>query len=545
MSDEIKTSEDYFNEHPFTLLLGNQRYVFKGDLFAKMSKKCATLLEKGITEAPVLRRVNKEVFDAFIAACNLKPFHITSKNAYDLLYLSQEWEISTLEKFANDYINSKNVQPPNPIDYVQILVEKVKNNEVEVEDIQAVAAEINDAMKDDRFIALPPEIIFQTLLAANPRSIDPDLLVELTMQLFTKKPSTGIPLTFLTNFEQLSPKQRSTIFHSRKMHEIDVNYFVAWTLSFIRNRASSLASEFTNRCTLNSYRTGENILKDGEVDQLKYHEHHYDELTALTQQIEDQEKEIEELTKLIKADLESENQSEESRRNILKEHRESVKELEDAGEEMSITIAGTSNIVKNAVEEQITQLREELDNELQSISDDNDAKCNAILDEIRKQTDEQGDTLTKLQNRLKEYKEDVKKTNNEISEAKCALTAKSLRDKLRHDEFVRDTEHRFEIFGSQQEWGINSQDVEKAERFIEELEAELQSICPIRGNNKNSPPTSPKMISSRRSQPQTPKDDVLATPTKETNSTLEEDNKESDQLEEEEEDDAVVQLTPE
>ncbi|KAK8885165.1 hypothetical protein M9Y10_044294 [Tritrichomonas musculus] len=501
---EITNIESFVINQTFTLINGNHRYIFKGDLFAKMSKKCASLLDRGITEGRIMRKVDKDTFKAFVSACNLKPFQINSKNAYELLYLSSDWGISSLEKFANDYINSKNIQPPDPIDYVQILVDKTSTNTTENEDILAVAANINDAMEDDRFMTLPPEVIFETLLSADPHEIDADKLLNFTMTLFDKKPSTGIPLTFLINFEKLAPEQRSKIFRSRKMHEIDLNYFIAWAFSEIRNRAAESTTELINRCFNKIYKEGEELKIRKKADKEQYRESHRDELAALTNQINEQRQELEELIQLFQKDFEEERQAEERRQETLRCNQEDVKEIETSGEDCNIAISGTANMVKNEVKDQISNLRTELNKELESVSHENESKCNDIINSLQSQIEEQANIITKLQKRTEDLKNVVDGTNADIREAKCALANKVVRDKLRHDDFIRENKRRFEIFShpfsSQQEWEITPEDAENAERFIENLEADLQRLCPIRGNTKNSPPSSPKMISSKLSK---------------------------------------------
>lgn len=501
---EITNPEAYLLNQTFTLINGNHSYIFKGDLFAKMSKKCASLLDRGITEGRIMRKVDKDAFKAFVSACNLKPFQITAKNAYELLYLSRDWGISSLEKFANDYINSKNINPPDPIDYIQILVDKTQANSVKSEDILSVAANINEALDDDRFLSLPPEVIFETLLSADPHEIDPDKLLTFTMTLFDKKPSTGIPLTFLIDFEKLTPEQRSKIFKSRKMHEIDLNYFIAWTFSAIRNRAAAETQELTNRCIGKIYKAGQELKIRKKTDKNQFKESHYDELTALTNQINDQEQELEELIQLFQKDLEEENESEQRRQETLKSNKVEVKEIETEGQDCNIAISGTRNVVKNEVKDQISNLRAELEKELESLSRENASKCDDTLNSLQAQIEEQANIISKLQKRTEDLKNEVENTNVDIKEAKSALAAKIVRDKLRHDDFIRENKKRFEIFSqpfsSQQEWNITPEDAENAEQFIEDLETDLQRLCPIRGNSRNSPPVSPKMISSRNSR---------------------------------------------
>ncbi|OHT03764.1 hypothetical protein TRFO_06613 [Tritrichomonas foetus] len=504
MIEDSRSNAGYFVDQSFTLLMGSQRHVFKGDLFAKMSKRCASLLEKGITEAAIMRRVDKDIFDAFVAACQLKPFKVTAKNAYELLYLAKEWEIASLEKFANDYINQKDLNPPAPKDYIQILADRSKEDTVEIDDIRAVAAEINDAFNDDRFIALPPEIIFQTILTADPHDVDPEKLLNFTMSLFDKKPSTGIPLTLLMNFEKLNPEQRSKIFTSPKMHVETLNYFIAWAITSIRNRACSETKELLNRSNFRVAKLADSIERARKSDKAKYHEDHDDELHQLTKQIADQEKELHELMELIENDANEEIEAEKTRQSTLEVNQDSVSEIQRVGNECQINVAGTNAQIRQIVKEMLSGLRTELDGEVEAVREDNDIKCTEILDQLKIPVKEQSNVITKLLERTTGLRTVIEKTNKEIHSAKCVLVAKVLRDKLRCDEFIRDTDKRFEIFNTSQKWDISPSEVEASDLIIEGFESNMNRLCPIRGNSNYSPPTSPKMVSPRKQQKEEP-----------------------------------------
>ena len=502
MAEDLKQATSYFSNLTFTLVNGPYRHVFKGDLFAKMSKRCSSLLEQGITEGIIMRKLDKEVFDIFVSACQLKPFKITTKNAYELLNLSREWEIPSLEKFANDYINSKDLNPPPPKDYVQILQDRVKENLADIDDIRSVAANINEAMDDDRFIAMPPEIIFQTILAADPHQVDAEKLLKFTMMMFDKKPSTGIPLTLLVDFEKMTPEQRSRVFGSRKMHEENVNYFVAWALSEIRDRNAAATKELVNRNNLRIAKLADAIGKARKADKYKYYEDHEEELNNITNQIQQQEKEIGELLELIKKDNEEEKELEEKRQSLLQANQEAIQEIEKDGEQCQISVAGTTAQVRAMVRNQIAFLREELERETRAVADDNDAKCDEVLEALKVPVKEQADNITRMLERTKHLGEVIEKTNRDIHNTKSLLTAKIVRDKLRFDEFIRDTDKRFEIFNqSSQKWDLTSDEVEKSEKLIEGFEADMNKFCPIRGNSNYSPPTSPKMITKKPEKP--------------------------------------------
>ena len=70
----------------------------------------------------------------------------------------------------------------------------------------------------------------------------------------------------------------------------------------------------------------------------------------------------------------------------------------------------------------------------------------------------------------------------DIDNLKSILLAKIIRDKIRSDKYIRDSEHRFDLFNDDiPSWNQTADQARKAEEFIVNLEAKLDKLCPIRG----------------------------------------------------------------
>ena len=102
MEDQPKT---------FTLNAYDEYYFeFDAKIFAALSKKGKNLEQQGIYQYVIQQHYSKETLESFVAACNLRPFKVTTNNAFELLDLANELEVDHIYiiKFVQDYISCKN-----------------------------------------------------------------------------------------------------------------------------------------------------------------------------------------------------------------------------------------------------------------------------------------------------------------------------------------------------------------------------------------------------------------------------------------------------
>ena len=492
MTEETKISSACFANLTFTLSMGSLSHEFKGEIFAKMSKKCATLLRQGITKAQIRRQIDQETFNAFVDACQLQPFKVTPKNAYELYRLAQEWGIPSLEKFAGDYIASKEIEEPERTDYVQILFEKCRNREVSQDDVLNVAADINEAMNDERFSRLPPEVIFQVLLAADNKEIDPQLLLDMTMRIFDQKASTAVATSLLMNFEKLTPEQRRKVISSEKMHDQNFDYFVAWALSALRDAANDGADQLKVRQKIKIAELAFAIDRARKVTKEAYMNLHKQEIEDFSERLERQQAELDELRERIKVQDEQFEQVEAQIQEGLIDLHKGVDEVKADGES-TILEKTVQEQVQELLDEQTDKLREELTKAIDDAYQYHQGECDRIEKETNDMMAGPTQEIDQILQSFSDFHDKVKEMSDIVISNRSTLTAKIVRDKLRNDEYIRDNENRFEIFtDSSAKWDLTADQVREAEEMIEDLERGLNQLCPIRGNAQYSPPQSPR-----------------------------------------------------
>ncbi|KAK8897306.1 hypothetical protein M9Y10_015247 [Tritrichomonas musculus] len=488
-----RLSSSYFQDMTFTLSNGGISYDFKGDILAKMSKKVANLLRQGITHKEILRHLEPDTFEAFVSACKLEPFKVTPKNAHELYSLAQEWEIPSLEKFANEFIQSKKLEAPEPVDYLQVLKTKAADRTYTNDDIKNVSSIINDAMESEDFTDLPPEIIFQCLLAADPYDIDPENLLNLTLELFDKKASSAVPVTTLIDFEKMNAEQRKKLILNEKMNTMNFTYFVAQSLSHFRNHEKDTSSALQHRVGIKILELAESAEKARKKGEEDYNESHVPDMEALKHQIERQEEEIKTLRQQLEADNSAFQDAESKRQEELDGFTNTVKEINDQGEESGLFVMNETEQTQKLIAEHIDTLRDEFAKKLEEARAENSTECDGILEHTKEQVQEQSTHIDAISTKFDDFKTNIDAMDTIVKSTRSTLAAKIVRDKLRMDEFIRDNENRFEIFNnSEANWELTPDDVKGAEEMIDDFEGELNNLCPIRGNAQTSPPPSPR-----------------------------------------------------
>lgn len=494
-------------EQTFTLWCNNRRYDFPADSFASKSKKAAQLISEGHTQGFIERRVRKDAFDAFVDACNGKPFPATPNNAFELQALAFEWGIPTLERFMENYIQEKGLKPPPEVDHLGVLIEHLEQGIDDPNDIIDVANVVNDALDDERFESVPPEVIFKILVASDQKkleqppaeqssteeqqtdhqTLDQKALIDFTLRLFESNPSSAVPLTLLIDFDQLTKDQRDKIFHCKDMHELNIGYFIAHSMSAARNKAerelvqseAQLSTDLNNlRATLKQHqRTSVETLRNSQDESINdltnsFNEHQ-DKLDVLKEKYEEFGKKL--------------NHIKENQETRFAAMKEKLSAIDDSTSQRSSIASEMADRVNDEVIEQMDRLTTEVTNQLTQLAGENAAKADQVEQALKKKIETEQARLKSLRNKLNSTIDNIKTTNENLTDVQATLAAKIVHDRLKYDKFLRDnTESRFDVFSQEDGiWGLTVDDVKKAEEFVQQLEDTVDQLCPVRGANTN------------------------------------------------------------
>ncbi|KAK8866680.1 hypothetical protein M9Y10_009647 [Tritrichomonas musculus] len=490
----------------FTLWCNNRRYDFQADLFGQKSKKAAKLIEEGQTQGVIERRVRNDAFEAFVKACNGQPFLATPNNAFELQALAFEWGVTSLEKFIEGYIQDKSLKPPPEADHLGVLIDHLEQGIDDPNDIIDVANVVNDALDDERFESVPPEIIFKILIASDQKkleqptgaeqsseeqvtdhqTLDQKALIDFTLRLFETNPSSAVPLTLLIDFDQLTKDQRDKIFHCKDMHELNIGYFVAHSMSATRDKAERelIQSEAQLKTDLANLR---NTLKEHQRTSVeKLRQEQDTAISQLSNSFNEHQEKIDVLTEKYKDFGIKLNQIKENQETRFDAMKEKLGAIDDSSSQRSSIASEMSDRVNEEVIDQIEKLNTEVTNQLTQLAKDNADNADQIEAALKKKVETEQARLKSLRNKLNSTVDNIKTTNETLTDVQATLAAKIVHDRLKYDKFLRNTESRFDVFNQEERiWGLSVDDVKKAEEFVVQLEDQVDQLCPVRGTSSN------------------------------------------------------------
>ena len=467
----------------FTLWANDTPYVFDGDIFIKMSKKAMQIALDGKTEAVVGRRVRDETLKAFYNACALKPFTVTAKNAYELLKLAEDFQVASLEKFVSNYIKEKNIAPPPSIDYIGILKQHCDNEVEDPQDILNVAEYINDALRDERFPQLPPEVIFKVVNAADPLKIDVQLLINFTLRLFESNPMSAVPLALLLDFDRMTKDQREIIFANRDIHDQNVNYFVATALSSARNKndlelqqAEAQLNEDLNKMKEALSRQQEKLAEKMKHDQ--------DEaLAKMDDDVSEMGQKIQELKSGADAQRKRIERVHQDHEDAFDDMKRRLAHIDQLTSQRNNKAAGQNDKIKQEVTQQMDELRAEMDVKVKNLANEDAKRCNSVQRDLKRAIDTEQQRLKQLRTKAETIVDNLNAANEDLVDLKATLASKIVRDRLRFDKFIRKVDNRLDLFKNEPGvWGLEADRVAQAEKFINDIEDKVDECCPIRGN---------------------------------------------------------------
>jgi hypothetical protein len=467
----------------FTIWCNNKPFYFAADHIAEVSTKCRESIAQNLDFGVIGRRIPRETFESFSDACQQKPYTTTRSNSHGLLKLAVEWGIKSLEDAMTEFINTESVPPPDDTDPLADLITHTEQGQDDPNGIRAVATIVNPALKDERLSSLPFEIIFRIVIAADPAEVDQHLLIEFVMSLFETNPAAAAPLVLLLDFEKLTPEQRGLIFQCPQMHEENVGFFVTQVMSNDRNKAERELAQAEGRL-LSDLFTLRNDIEQHEQDilgQLKDNNDHL--LDELRSQLNAHQAQIDELNQNADSQTQAIDTAVKSHATQFADMKAQLEQLEKTASEKSSEAEGQTSRIQSEVSDQVAKLRQELEQAVEKVGVQAGEKTAALGRGLREKLDEQKARLKDASQRTVALAEEHKAISEGVSQLKSVLAAKILKDRLRFDQFLRQTDHRFDVFERDETvWGLTPDSVRESEAFITDIEERLEILCPIRGN---------------------------------------------------------------
>lgn len=470
-----------------------------------MSKRCDALIRQGRTEGRSHLDVDKSTFDAFVDVCNMCSFKVTPTNVFQLLNLAQEWQVSTLEKFCNKFINDKGLEPPAPEDPIQNLLSKIASDAEDTADIIPVSNIINEALLDHRLLELSPEILFEIVLRADPKTIDDKKLINFILDLFEVKPSSAVPLLLLMDFDEATNAQRGGIFRNRKTHEINIGFFVGWEMSDARNRAEKALKEVCDKFKSRLASMKQSGAKQEKAGTKKLKKAVDMAMEGLKKEISDNQRKINDLISMAELEAKEFAREEEQYEEQLDQMRKEIDKVKVDCDYVADHTNSQTEEVNRAVMEAVDAIRKDLHSRVNGMVRETQAKCQTIKEEQAAIIEEQTAAIDDMFTKVKELNDTEESLSDEIQMLKSTLLSKIIRDRIRCDKFIRESEQRFDMFNCDRPpWRMTVAKAHNSEEFILELERRLDELCPIRGGTQQGSPKKATPKPAARRGPITP-----------------------------------------
>ena len=490
------TQED--STRKFSLWCNEKLYEYPADTFTRVSKKCAALVKANDYQGTITHPVSEETFEAFSAACKLEPFKVTLNNAFELLELAQEWGIPSLETFVTNYIVAKGIKRRDmgdPLGDLLIHIEEEQEDPRLIHDakhiaqkrldIEGVAHMFNQYLTDERLAQVLPEILFKIMMQAEQFQINQQLLIDFVMKLLESEPEKAIPLCLRIDFDLLTDAQIEMIFQAREIHEESLGYFIADSISALRNKQQNLLSENEQRYLKEMQDIREYIIKERTGVLAKIQEEYDKKYEGLTKTSEDQENQINELKKL-RDELQQMMDDEDANFNhqVHRFEKEMAKQQKLLDQRQAV-LDSRHELIDNGV-----------NTKAPPIVDDALARIKEIMEEDEKRRQQLKQNIEQLLVRLRKHQELEKNRLDEVNRAIDAIhdritvslasvAAKIVNDQFNYNFFLRDISNKLDLFNTDPKiWDLTPEIVEENLKIVVEIEESLKKTCPMNVNHQ-------------------------------------------------------------
>jgi hypothetical protein len=464
----------------FSLWHNYTRYELPGETFSRLSKRAALMMKQGESYGYISARARQESLESFISACKLEPYKVRPSTAFELLAIAEEWEVPTLQRFLNDYISSRSLSSRSKNDPLGGLLLHLQMGQPDVSDIYQVADVINEVLQDDRLLLVPPETIFRIVLAADSRHLDQQLLINFTLVLLYENPAAAVPLILLLDFGKLDEDQAEAIFLTRELHRLNLNFFAAWAMTYVRNKAETELLQFKLR-ELNEVAIMKEVLDRNQDDQVLQSEaRHREEIGRMQRFAVDQQLELDRLMEELTNQEAQQELREKDHQKQLFEVRRLIQEMDKAGSECNENSEYEQEQLRSEVADEIDRLRQEFVANLTSVVDHEQKYMDRVKGDLKENLGKIGAESEALEQQTAEWEKAICEMNGQIDEAKAVMAVKMVRDQLRFDKFVRTTKEKLRIFKKGSIWDIDMRRAKAANKLLSSLLKAVDEACPVK-----------------------------------------------------------------
>ena len=448
-------------------------------IFCKMSSKFKRLYNENPEGMQFDDNVSQEAFIAFISSCQLKSFSVSPDAAQDLLKISREWGVPSLEQYAIDVCKKNGIMVHPAIDPIGDLVAKQEQEKDTARDYQRAATVFIDSLDDDRLIEMNPEPLFRIVAYAEKLpNFDEKKFAEFVIKLHSKAPESAVLLALRANFDNFFengpvPEGYDILFKSQQMRSQSLSFFVAYALSNMRHKASKeiTETELKIKNTLAGFYYSED--EDLKTFSQQLQQAHDNEMNKLRERYQSQDDEVQRLIKeltrtadcLTTGPLSPEGMGDPALK-LVSEN--AIKRLDKLCEEVQTRLNQNHDEHKEKMQSDVLAQEKEWEDEY-----NNPEKAVA----------ESREKLVSLGDVSKKYDESISQIDKDLDNIRYSIYAKIANDYVRSDKGMRDTSNMYSIFEGYRE-DVKQETVEESGRFLKDISDALEKQCPLKSGSK-------------------------------------------------------------
>ena len=462
---------------PYFIIFQDNMYRVDPEVFSNHSERFAREYKNNPQQLMFNENVARETFEAFVNSCQLRNYTIPDTLILELLELYRRWECASLESHCYNECKKRGIRARPREDYIGILLEKIDNNEETVEDLQNVAEILNDQWDDDRLPDIEPELLYRIVVLAEKKEMDMKQFTQFVMDLYETNPESAVLLTLRLDFDNLNEEQLERIFQCGEMHGISIGFFVAASLSAVRNKTKDnlVDSEVKHIAMMNEFQREMDYDRRHMI--MRLDKEHQDEMTKLLDTLVKQHRKIEELTDLLTDSAERLDSGPLSPRGI------GDPKLKQLKEEVDEKLTKIYNRIQSDIDQNLQETAQIFENAVAKVEADWEAEC-ADPTKVKADTER---TIALADQKIGEFNDTLDELEKSIRASKGSIAAKIIRDHVRFAKGVikdagQKNGKKLDLFqGKGSLWDLSSEEVREQVKTVKELEKLLDMMCPIRG----------------------------------------------------------------
>lgn len=461
--------------HDYPIQYGSDLIIVKKPAaFAQISEKFRKLIALNPEKLVITNPSSSfDTFQILVRACQCQSFTAHLDDVLELRELAREWMVANLITYCDNFMVKAKVRDIPASQIVDELIEACDNGDKDAikNCVRHAATKFREVVDDPRIADLPAENIYQLVTSVDIRPYNQDVFIKFVSRLFETDKEAAIPLILRINFDRLSEEQYHIFQTSNEVHEQNINFFTALTMSDIHKslRGSLKQTDETSMTDLEENRKNyrEKFIKIFESSR----RNRESDLDKIRMRLVQQNEDLNDLAKVLELQkallVESVKVAHHAPTNaeyLAVSQEQMLADIKAAKEELLGRVEQDKADAANELEELLKRSQQEIEEAMDRQS--------LVKPEVRSAVDGYG-------GRVEEINDRCRKAVRHLYEIRAIVAAKVITDKNKGDKFIRVVDRQWEVLDDPGLFGVKKADAIAAQtNIIDVIEDALDRRCP-------------------------------------------------------------------